>query len=95
MCAVVVVVCACYIFVCVGVFFFFFFFSRRSELAAYCATYSVDCIYKYLVKHGHVRPINSVGTVLAAFALGLMFKNHKDQPVLLTRWILGIGKENE
>mmetsp|Transcript_50709 Transcript_50709/g.127336 ORF Transcript_50709/g.127336 Transcript_50709/m.127336 type:complete len:467 (-) Transcript_50709:28-1428(-) len=67
--------------------------SRRAELAAYCTTYSVDCIYRYLLKTGHVRPIHSIGTMLAAVALGLMFKNHKDQPVLLTRWILGIGTE--
>lgn len=71
--------------------------ERRPELAAYCATYAIDSIWRrmeasfpYLKK---VQPI--LAAVLLISSCSILLHHYNKQPALVTKWVLGFDTEKE
>jgi hypothetical protein len=56
--------------------------GRRNELAAYCATYALDSIYRKLCT-----PILSLHWLVLSVCSAIMLHNHTEQPAVLMKWL--------
>jgi hypothetical protein len=60
--------------------------GRRNELAAYCATYALDSIYRKLVT-----PNAFIHWLILSICSGIMLHNHTEQPAVLMKWLFKLG----
>lgn len=57
--------------------------ARRPELAAYCATYAFDSIYRRFVK----KPSGFLHWLILCICSSVMLHNHTHQPAMLMKWL--------
>ena len=65
--------------------------SRRPELAQYCATYALDTVYNHCVNRNIIKPNHQyIGTLVLCFSWFILLWNFREQPTILSKWLLGI-----
>lgn len=71
--------------------------ERRPELAAYCATYAIDTIWRRAEASNplltKIKPFLSA--VLLIASCSIMLHHYNKQPALVTKWVLGFNTQEE
>lgn len=71
--------------------------ERRPELAAYCATYAIDTLWRRLERAypicEHLQPLLSA--ILLIASCSIMLHHYNKQPALVTKWVLGFTTDDQ
>jgi len=65
--------------------------SRRSELAAYCLTYTLESFFIYLQRQGYSLMSPPVNALLLAISAGVLLHHHDHQPKAAMHWLFKLG----
>lgn len=64
--------------------------SRRPELAAYCATFALESLFRYYIDRGTITYRPGVLTLVICFSAFLMLHYHEKQPAVAMKWLCGV-----
>lgn len=71
--------------------------DRRAELAAYCATYAIDSLWRrYTVRYPVLGPFWSdwIPKITLVMSCAVLLHYHNKQPNLVAKWLLGFSTED-
>jgi hypothetical protein len=69
--------------------------DRQAELASYCFTYALDCLYLGLVKRQYLVHSNRRNALLIALSLGVVFRHVEQQPKPLMDFFFRLNEKTK
>jgi hypothetical protein len=71
--------------------------ERRPELAAYCATYALDTVWRRLeLAHPSCKKLQPVlASICLVFSCSVLLHHYNKQPALVTKWVLGFNTDDQ
>jgi len=66
--------------------------GRQVELAAYCATYAADIVFRFLVKRGYVSLMPSLNLFLCSLAAATVIHHRDQQPQLVINFLFKLSE---
>ncbi|KAL6058735.1 transmembrane protein 135-like [Balamuthia mandrillaris] len=64
--------------------------SRRPELAAYCLTFALESLYRYMLERYRLPVPRSLSLLAICLSAAVMLHHHTKQPAVAMNWLFGI-----